>query len=162
MSVAFIKYPTAQRCPIHQLVVSVATDFLLEKNYFSKREVIKKTGFSAIQDSIRWDYIAKMIEEEGGDVALVPVVPRFWNNTEEQRQDEYHAQKCLAGGHGKKTEGYALICEGNRELMVAKLSRRRNIANGVGQAFRHYADELIKRDLLVEPENRKLANTVTN
>ena len=162
MSVSYIKYATAVKCPVHQMVASAATDCLLEKNYFSKDEVIAESGFHAVQDSVRWDYIARMIEEEGGDIALIPVVKRFWNNNEEQRKDEYHAQKCLAGGHGKKTAGYAMVCEGTRSLVIAKLSRRRNIANGVGKAFRVYADSLVKRDLLENHDQCRLADKVTN
>lgn len=171
----YIKYVTAAKCPCHQAITKVAVNFLLEKDYFSKNEVLIKSGMEVVGDSIRWEFIAQMIHDPDGDwdgcesFEVIPITPRFWNMTPELLREEakrkgksvaeiteVHAMKCIAGGHSGKAEGYALVCDSNHDVVRAKLEHRRNTSNGVGRAFDRYSKEVAKRNLLEKPEQHLL------
>jgi len=157
----YLRRESARKCPAHQAILEEALDQLAEYGYFSKDDIVTAAGFpTQLSDSyLRWDYIIEFLKEDG-DCELIPLAARFWKMKPNQRMLE--PEKAIAGGHGKKTAGYALVSVDNGALAVKRLAHKRSLANGVGKAFRKYADALVKRDLLAEPETRKLANTVTN
>ena len=149
----YLKREVAKQCPAHQAVMEVAANHLMEHGYFAKEDVIKESGMYAVSEALRWDYIAEFLKEDQ-DCDLIPLSPKFWNMTTEERVAK--PGSALAGGHGAKTAGYALvgICEG--ALAVRKLMQRRQMANGTGIAFRHFADSLVERDLLDGPDVKLL------
>jgi len=155
----WLRREVARKCPVHQAVLEEALIQLAEYGYFSKTDIIKDVGMVAMSESIRWDYISEFIKEDGS-CELIPLARRFWNMNPNQRIME--PEKAIAGGHGKKTAGYALVSVDGGALAIKRLEHKRGMANGVGKAFRKYADALVKRDLLTEPKNRQLADTVTN
>lgn len=150
MSVTYIRKITARRCPVHQTLLELANDELADIGYFNKDDLLAKSRMSAMSASIRWDYLADFIKEDGG-CELVPLAARFWRMTPEDRIRK--PEKALAGGHGKKTAGYALVSIDNSALAVKQLKRKRGMANGVGKAFRRFADELETHDDLVASQH---------
>lgn len=159
MTVSYIKKVTARRCPVHQALLELATDELADVGYFNKETLLEKSRMSAMASAVRWDYIADFIKEDGA-CELIPLAPRFWKMSPEDRLMK--PEKALAGGHGKKTAGYALVTEEHAALAVKQLSRKRQLANGVGKAFRRFADELEQHELLQEDQDLQLAGPVRN
>jgi hypothetical protein len=146
----FIKKVTAQRCPIHQAVLEECGQQLVEKGYFNKANIIDKLKFQAVEDSIRWDYIAAFLStpELGHDFQLVPLAQRFFKSTKAEREraaKEVDAKgrpvnfgQYLAGGHGKKTAGYARVTFEGGLLALKKAQNYAGMRNGVGEAFEKY------------------------
>lgn len=154
----YLRKDDARKCPVHQAVIETAADELMEYGYFHKEDVIKSSGMFAVRAALRWDYISEFIKEDQ-DCELIPLSSSFWDMTSQERMDA--PEKALAGGHGAKTCGYALVGIDNGALAVRKLYQKRNMANGTGKAFRNFADELVKRELL-ETEDQKLLGSVQN
>jgi len=154
----YLRREDAKSCPAHQAVMECAADELAEYGYFSKDDVIKESGMFAVRSALRWDYIAEFIKDEQ-NCELIPLSPKFWNMTPDERIA--HPEKALAGGHGAKTSGYALVSVDGGALAVQKLSQRRSMANGTGKAFRTFADALVQRDLL-EGSDQRLLESVQN
>ena len=99
--------------------------------------------------------MAEFIKDEQS-CELIPLAARFWNMTPVERIA--HPEKALAGGHGAKTAGYALVNVDNGALAVQKLSQKRSMANGTGKAFREFADSLVNRQLLKESDQNLLGS----
>lgn len=171
----YMRREAAQNCPVHQLILELCETHLADCGYFNKQEIVEEAGFPPQlgTDYLRWDYIADFIKKkvwekdaEGTVISvtvekeLVPLAARFWKMKPHERVAS--PEQAIALGHGKKTAGYALVDVDDGALAVKRLEQRRSTTNGLGKAFRKYADELIKRNLLQEPDNRKLADTITN
>jgi len=154
----YVRKDDARKCPVHTAVLEEANNQLAEYGYFAKSDVVKDVGMIVMTDSIRWDYLAEFIKEDG-KCELIPLAQRFWKMKADERVA--HPEQAIAMGHGKKTMGYALVSCAGGALAIRRLEHKRSMANGVGKAFRLFADELVKRDLL-EGSVRELANTVTN
>lgn len=160
MTVSYIKKITARRCPVHQTILELASDELADVGYFNKEQLLERARMSAMSSAIRWDYIADFIKEDGR-CELIPLAPRFWKMSPEDRMIK--PEKALAGGHGKKTAGYALVSVEHSALAIKQLARKRGLANGVGKAFRRFADELESQDeLLTEDRDNQLLGPVRN
>lgn len=139
MGTKFLRRETAKKCPIHKAVLQKARDHLVEKGgWFSKEEIIEELLFGAIEDAIRWDYIADFIREEDG-VELIPMAERFFKRS----KSEYRInspEKFMAMGHGKKTAGYALLSVDGGVYALKSLKVKRTLSNGVGAAFQRFAE----------------------
>jgi hypothetical protein len=138
---AFIKYSTAQKCPVHQAIAEMAADYLTRPpGVFHKEKVIDKCNMRAIASSIRWDYVKRMIEEEWGQPdMLFPLAQSFWTGPRDKdgnltvdesaldKDKVLNPGKYIASGHGKKTAGYGLICDetGHFALYVLRVLERR-------------------------------------
>jgi hypothetical protein len=154
----YLRREQAKACPVHKAVLEICLDELAEYGYFAKEDVIKQSGMIAVSESLRWDYLAEFIKSDGA-CELIPLAPRFWKMKPQQRVLE--PEKAIAGGHGKKTAGYAMVGVDGGALAVRRLEHKRNLANGVGKAFRNFADELTKRELL-EKDDQTLLESVKN
>lgn len=165
----FIKKVTALRCPIHSAVLEECGKQLVDKGYFNKDQVIEKLRFTAIEDSIRWDYLAHFLAEPelGHNFEVVPVAQKFFKSTKADRDraaEEVDSRgrlgnfgQYLAGGHGKKTAGYAVVnFEGGR-LALKRAQNYKSMSNGVGLAFAHFREALAKdQDALHQDVRDKL------
>jgi len=154
----YLRREDAKSCPAHQAVIECGIDALAEYGYFSKEDVIKESGMFAVRSALRWDYIAEFIKDEQ-NCELIPLSAKFWNMKPVERIA--HPEKALAGGHGAKTSGYALVSIDGGALAVQKLAQKRSMANGTGKAFREFADALVQRELL-EGNDQKLLESVKN
>lgn len=176
---AFIRKVTALKCPVHLAIVDIAQDSLVQSGYFNKDEVLRKSGFTAMSESIRWDYIIEFIkngiliqEDLNGDRfavlgvdgdELIPLAQAFWNkqrkgNTPASSPEnrKLFPQKYIAMGHGKKTAGYALVNFEGGHMALRTLKQKEAMKNGVAEAFQNYAEELVKRDLIEQQFTMKI------
>jgi hypothetical protein len=116
--------------------MEAAADQLCLHGVFEKDAILDQLNLKAMSDAIRWDYIRDFLQEEQG-CELVPLASVYFKR--HQRHDEIaNPSRYIAGGHGKKTAGYAAITSNNDHLVVAKIKIRHAISNGVGEAFRNY------------------------
>jgi len=142
------------------MLLEMANDELADVGYFRKDALLERARMSAMSSAIRWDYIADFVKEDG-KCELIPLAARFWRMSPEDRIVK--PEKALAGGHGKKTAGYALVSVEHSALAVRQLKNKRSLANGVGKAFRHYADAVeAKEDVITEDSQQQLLAPVKN
>jgi hypothetical protein len=146
----YIKKVTAQKCPIHQAVLEACGQRLVEKGYFSKDNVINALRFQAVEASIRWDYIADFLQdpELGVGIQIVPLAPKFFASTSADRLRDaegvddkgklMNLGKYLAGGHSRKTAGYARASFEGGMLAVKRAQNYASMRNGVGTSFEDF------------------------
>jgi len=141
----YIRKSTAKKCPVHQAIFDEASTQLAAFGVFQKERVLKTTSLLAMAHSIRWDYIRDFIEEEQA-CELVPLAARYFKHHSVE-EEHVNPGAFLAGGNGRNTAGYAAVVPHNDHLVVHKIARKRNIANGVGKAFKSYLEAVSnKRD----------------
>jgi hypothetical protein len=176
---AFIKKSTALKCPVHLAVVDKAQDALMGNGYFNKERILERTGMIAMQESIRWDYIADFIKagiaikkddngEQYADLTvdgceLVPLAQSFWNKKPKGDVPASTAitrmkfpEKYIAMGHGKKTAGYALVDFEDGVMALRQLDHKEAMSNGTAKAFKKYADALVRRNILEQKYTKKI------
>ena len=164
----FIKKVTAQRCPIHQAILEECGKQLVEKGYFSKANVIEKLRFQAIEDSVRWDYIADFLAEPelGHGFEVVPLAQKFFTSTKADRAKAaketdskgrpVNFGQYLAGGHGKKTAGYARVAFEGGLLALKRAQNYAGLRNGVGVAFESFRQAVAKEEVLRQDVREEL------
>jgi hypothetical protein len=156
---AFIKYSTAQKCPVHQAIAEMAAEYLTRPpGVFHKERVIDKCNMRAVASSIRWDYVKRMIEDEWGQAdMLFPLAQSFWTGprdkdgnltVEESFLDKdkvLNPGKYIASGHGKKTAGYGLICDETGHFALYVLKHKNKVAQGTRKAAGKTASAIEKQ-----------------
>ncbi|MGB1066181.1 MAG: hypothetical protein ACPGZR_09310 [Paracoccaceae bacterium] len=131
-----LRREAARSCPIHQTIMETAADQLSLHGVFEKDAILDQLNLKAMSDAIRWDYIRDFLQQEQ-KCELVPLASVYFKR--HQMHDEIaNPSRYIAGGHGKKTAGYAAITSNNDHLVVAKIKIKHAISNGVGEAFRNY------------------------
>lgn len=163
----YIKKITAKRCPIHQAILQECGEQLVEHGYFSKSRVIEKLRYQAMEGSVRWDYISDFLSDPNGDhgIELVPLAQKFFSSTRAQRlRDAEGVDKkgqainlgpYLAGGHGKKTAGYASVNFEGGLLALKRAQRFKGMSNGVGKAHKAFVAAVLR-------DKNKLDGNVVN
>lgn len=153
----FIKKSTARRCPIHQSILEECGKSLAEKGYFNKKTVIDSLNYQAVEESVRWDYLSDFLSDPSGDhsIELVPLAQKFFSSTRAERLRDSEGVDAkgnllnlgpyLAGGHGKKTAGYASVTFEGGLLALKRAQRFRGQSNGVGRAFNAYREAVLKK-----------------
>lgn len=158
MSVKYMKRETAKGCPVHQAVMDTASDELAQHGYFSKVDVLDSLSFGAMEDAIRWDYLREFLEADYG-IELIPLSKKFFNGemvrlpgnsnrTRVHYDPVKDPEKCIAMGNGKKTYGYASVEVAGGALAIKTFERKKGMANGVGEAFKTFAEALVKRNII--------------
>ena len=128
-----VLYMHVKKCKVHQEIAGAAINALeAYPHAFNKEQLLKETGYVRMEDSIRWDYIQRMIEDPeeggGGKYSLMPVAASFFTDfarydkkgdrgTWEARMAK-DPEKFAARGYGKKTAGYARVCEVNGDIAL--------------------------------------------
>lgn len=147
MAEKYLHYKKAQRDPHYQEVVDAAVDYLTTSSSraFRKDWVLKKAGLKVFEDSIRWDYIKRMIEARTGADTLIPVAAVFFKrNLSMGAHDTRHGVtvpptqyplRYMAAGHGKRTAGYVLAHVQNSHFVIAKFDLKRLRAAGTMKAL---------------------------
>jgi hypothetical protein len=142
----YLRREVAAKNAVYQAILEACSTRLAEIGYFSKDEILETTGMEAFDDSIRWDYIVDFLRH-GQGVELVPMAQRFFNR--HKASDRIHApQLFIASGHGKKTMGYANVTIDGGVFAIKQLRDRKSLQNGVGKAYREYAERLHERQLI--------------
>lgn len=136
----FLRREAAIKCPIHRYVKKAAYKKLQLHGVFEKDEILEELDFKAVSDSIRWDYIREFIQEEY-ECELVPLASTYFKR-HSRAQEIANPSRFIAGGHGKKTAGYAAVEPQNDHLVVAKLKIKHAISQGVSSACRTFTDKI--------------------
>jgi len=159
----FIKRVTAEACPVHRDVIKECIKRLVEKGYFNKNSVLVATKFGAMEDSISWKHIANILRDPDGDynVELVGLAQKFFSSTRAERLREaggvdkngnmMNLGPYLAGGHGKRTAGYATVTFEGGLLALKRAQRLNNKSNGVKASSAKFNAEVLKHKDNLEP-----------
>ena len=156
----YVRRHAVRECAIHQSVMELATQRLEKDGAFHKAEVIDELGLRVMEDSIRWDYVRDFIQEDQGS-ELVPVAAKYFKQ-HTKNEELANPEKFIATGYGKKTAGFVSVIAENDHLTVRRLQQRQALANGVGEAFRNYAEAVQGRRIaigVVKPQELLAATT---
>jgi len=165
---SYIKYSTAKKCPMHSAIRDAALELLGTSGVFRKDRVVKTASADAVADSINWDFIRRMIEEEYGEYSLMPLAESFWKAKPSKRSPQpvldpdtgepldhegqiaafeeekrLNPGKFLASGYGKKTAGFGLVSSQNGSITLQYLDRKVKAKEGVEKASRK-VEEIIQ------------------
>lgn len=125
----YLRFADAQKSRVYRELVSCATQRLEDHGVFNKDEVLGHTGLMEISDSIRWDYIRKMIEDEF-DTELIPLALSYFKRHSKKNEVKEPA-KYIATGHGKRTVGFANGTQEHGHFLVHRMKLKENVAKGV-------------------------------
>lgn len=139
----FLRREAAVKCKIHQEVKKAAIEKLGLHGVFEKDEVLDELQYKAVTDAIRWDYIREFIQEEQG-CELVPLASTYFKR-HSRAQEIANPSRFIAGGHGKKTAGYAAVEPQNDHLVVAKLKIKHAISKGVSIACESFTETIERK-----------------
>jgi hypothetical protein len=129
----YLRFAKCKECPQHIKVRDAAVELLTTIGSFSKEVVCESTGLSSFIDSIRWDYLVRMIEEEYS-TELLPMSIELFRKKRNTDAEIHFPERYIAGGHGKRTAGYAIASVENGHFLVHLLKRKRSIAEGCVKA----------------------------
>ena len=153
----YLRREKARACPIHKAVLEACGQALVDKGYFSKEDILEKLRFTAMAESIRWDYVAEWLTADDGDYAMeiIPLAPRFFNTPMKKRiEDGLPAYgRYVAGGHGKRTAGYASVTLDGGKLAIKRAERFKSLKNGASTALENYVRATLKQADQIESEN---------
>lgn len=125
----------ARACPVHTALREEAVRRLLRDGQFSIVQVLEATRFTAMSESIRWDYIVEFIKQDHNLCDLVALSQAYYKP--HKREDEFlnPGSYVAYGGATGRAVGYALVTERNRHLVVARLRQRWSALHGTNQRF---------------------------
>ena len=81
-------------------------------------------------------------------IELVPLAQRFFSSTRSEREQQAamgNLGRYIAGGHGKKTAGYANVTFEEGRLAVKRAERFKSMQNGVSKALTAYKKAVLDR-----------------
>ena len=106
--------------------------------HFCKADVLDKLDYALMKESIRWDWVRAIIEDEQA-TKLIPLAPRFFKR--HSRHDETTMpEKFIAGGNGRGAAGFANVAKQNGHLVFSALIRKQKVASGFSQAARKFLE----------------------
>lgn len=147
----FLRREVARACPVHTAVLATAVDDLAKFGAFSKTDILQRLRLTAMEDSIRWDYIRGFIEAEHGETLMALAAAYFKRH--KTQEEEVNPAKFMALGHGKKTEGFAVVSEKNGHFVLRLLASKQTLKNGVAKAFDAYVSAVNAKTGLLTPED---------
>lgn len=147
----FLRREVARACPVHTAVLATAVDDLSKFGAFSKTDILQRLLLTAMEDSIRWDYIRGFIEAEHGETLMALAAAYFKRH--KAHEEKINPAKFMALGHGKKTEGFAVVSETNGHFALRLLENKRTLKNGVARAFDDYVAAVTAKTGLADLEN---------
>ncbi len=139
----FIKFGTARKCPIHNAVALEAAAMLEASGYFAKQSVLDNLNYAAVEESIRWDYVRRMIDEDW-EQEISPITQA---GIREAKRGGELTGRHIAGGNGRKTYGYASIVEKNRKLVIARIEKKMAVSKGLANGAGKYAKKAYSKDV---------------
>jgi hypothetical protein len=149
----YIRREVVRECAIHQSIMHLASENLESRGAFRKLTIIDDLGLRAMEDSIRWDYIRDFLQEDQ-DCELVPVAESYFKQ-HQMSEELLNPEKFIATGYGKKTAGFVSVIVDTDHLVIKRLEQRAAVANGVGKAFRSYAEAVQEKRIgigVVKPQ----------
>jgi len=124
------KYQRFESClesPVYQAIIKTATEDLLARGVFSQAEVLDKTDLSVVEDSIRWDYVERMLEEMH-HTELVWLRESYFKR--HPKQEEQTIPGRYIAVNRKQTIGYAIASLQNGHLVKHVLMKKQHVALG--------------------------------
>ena len=150
----WMRKTSALKCKVHQAIVDEAIAQLELQQVFSKQQVLEKTGYEMISDSIRWDYIREFVEDRT-KLELVPVSAKFFAYREHKKAiAESAMQRLIASGYGKKTAGYASTRCLNGALAKKRLEQKKAVTEGNIESYKAFTGKLIHDAIATQEECR--------
>jgi len=146
MGAKYLRRDKARACPVHVPILRLCSKKLGENGFFEKDDVIGELRYEAVEDSIRWDYIAGFLREELG-IELVPLASRFFKQ-HDRAERVVAPERFIASGHGKKTAGYAHVALDDGRLALRVLKWKTAQANGSLRSQRNLLKAIDKEGLL--------------
>lgn len=155
----YLRKTAALACHVHSAIKDRCIKELERNGFFRKSAVVEGLGFSAVEESIRWDYVAEFITAEGYD--LVPLAARFFRSESEHKKEDTQIKKSLikadddsvpnialsrflAGGHGRKTAGYASVYFANGRLAIKRFQIDKKRREGANETIRKRAERIAR------------------
>lgn len=135
---------TVRKCPIHRTLRDKAVDQLNERSKFEFAALLELTGFVAMEESVKWDFIHDFIEEDTGQ-ELIPVADDYFRR--HQFQDELISpEKYLAGAGGnKRTAGYIWFSKHTAHLVRHFFTKRCTMLEGSNKSYISSREKVIER-----------------
>ena len=124
----YLRFEKAVASIIYVTVVKEAELRLEDHGTFIKDDVIRRVGYDAIGDDIRWDYVRLIIERKH-DTELIPLAPSFLKRHKKEEELKF-TEKFIARGNGRRTIGYANACPQNGHFIIHRLRTKLKTAEG--------------------------------
>jgi hypothetical protein len=125
----YLRFEQARESKVYREIVDECCYRLAEVGYFSKADVMDKTGYGAIDvEDIRWDYVKRIIEKEQS-TELICLPSAFFKRHPKTEEVRFPA-RYLAHGHGKRAVGFAIVSRENGHLVMQHLNLKRAKAIG--------------------------------
>ena len=124
----YLRFEKAVVSVIYITIVKEAELRLEDHGTFIKDEVIRRVGYDAIGDDIRWDYV-RLIIERTHDTELIPLAPSFMKRHKKEEELRF-TEKFIARGNGRRTIGYANACPQNGHFVIHRLKTKLKTAEG--------------------------------
>jgi len=145
----WLRKEVARACPVHNAIYNEVVARVGAQQRFAIQEILEALNYTAMADSIRWDYIVEFLRDEH---AIDCIAVHFEIFKRHSRQKELlEPEKFVAIGYNKKAAGWAAIVPENAHLVAVTLKHRRSVANGVVKKFAsslHSANAKIGQDTL--------------
>lgn len=146
----YMRIEDAKSSKVYIDLKDLIVDRLINLGYFSKEDVLTASGYMAVSDSIRWDYLRRMIEEEH-HTELIPLSAKFFGKTlvvdgRRRRLGDLHGsqhrqleiqfpEQMIATGYGQRTAGFAMADQRNGHFIVQLLQIKRGRVRGAVNAL---------------------------
>lgn len=142
----WLRREAALASKVYQEIIAEAIADLGNFGFFHKDDILEAADYTTVGDTIRWDYVAEEIKARL-HTELVPLGSSFFTR---HRHDEevLNPGKFIAGGHGKKTAGYAAVIPENDHLVIHRVHQRAAQIEGSAEA-------LIKNVNVIDEQRKK-------
>jgi hypothetical protein len=123
-----VRYEDCRVDSLYELVVERAIGILDVKHIFSKKEVCS----AAHIQTLRWDYVKRMLEEQGRP--LLHVSESYFKHKRAAKAARIVPGKYMAIGRGKTVAGYADVVLENGHFALANEKYKKARALGCAKA----------------------------
>lgn len=139
----YLRFEEALKSKVYTDIIDEASKRLMDddEHLFKKDEVLEATGYWAVADSIRWDYIRKALEDKHG-TELIPLASSFFKKGAKRNIGGDIAKSYIsgAGGGPKGTHGYALVCKENGDLIHTALEHKNLSIQGQAKRTKKFVE----------------------
>jgi hypothetical protein len=144
----YLRFERAMKNRLYVELIDKAKESLSTVGWFRNTDLLERAGYGVeLEDSVRWDYVARQIETEL-NVELIPLALKWFKLRPKQRTLAFDfenvpgamaderielrtiANSYIAGGNGRRAAGYASVDKGNKGLVIRKLELRGKMIQG--------------------------------
>jgi hypothetical protein len=124
----YLRYEKAIASKVYREIVDECVVRLNDHGTCIKQDVLDRTGYDAVSDDLRWDYIRRMIETSY-DTELIPLAPSFMKRHRKQEEITF-TERFVARGNGRRTIGYANASQQNGHFVIHRMMMKTKMAKG--------------------------------